>query len=68
MPDTSTVFQAKLEAINYACHYAIAQITDFNITCIKILSDSQAAIQGQIYTENGHIHAKHMDKKHNWPQ
>ena len=45
MPDTSTVFQAEIEAISHACQYALANIKDLNIICIKILSDSQAAIK-----------------------
>ena len=45
MPDTSTVFQAEIEAINHACLYAIANTHELNFKYIKILSDSQAAIQ-----------------------
>ena len=28
MPDTSTVFQAEIEAISHACQYALANIKD----------------------------------------
>ena len=45
MPDTSTVFQAEIEAINHACQYVLANIQELNIKYVKILSDSQAAIQ-----------------------
>ena len=45
MPDTSSVFQAEIEAISHACQYALANIKELNINYIKILSDSQAAIK-----------------------
>ena len=45
MPDTSTVFQAEIEAISHACQYALANIKELDIKYIKILSDSQAAIK-----------------------
>ena len=45
MPDTSTVFQAEIEAISHACQYAIANPRELDINYIKILSDSQAAIK-----------------------
>ena len=45
MPDTSTVFQAEIEAISHACQYALANLKELNIKYIKILSDSQAAIK-----------------------
>ena len=45
MPDTSTVFQAEIEAISHACQYALANLKDLNINYIKILSDSKAAIK-----------------------
>ena len=45
MPDTSTVFQAEIEAIGHACQYALANLKELNIKYIKILSDSQAAIK-----------------------
>ena len=44
MPDISTVFQAKIEAISHACQYVIGHGKDENLKYIKILSDSQAAI------------------------
>ena len=43
MPDTSTVFQAEIEAISHACQYAAANLKELNINYVKILSDSQAA-------------------------
>ena len=45
MPDTSTVFQAEIEAISHACQYALTNLKELNINYIKILSDSQAAIK-----------------------
>ena len=45
LPGTSTVFQAKIEAISHACQYALANLKEWNINYIKILSDSQAAIK-----------------------
>ena len=45
MPDTSIVFQAKIEAISHACQFALAHMEDADIQYIKILSDSQAAIK-----------------------
>ena len=45
MPDTSTVFQAKIEAIRHACQFALANMKEENIKYIKILSDSQVAIK-----------------------
>ena len=45
MPDTSTVFQAEIEAISHACQYALANLKELNIKYIKILSESQAAIK-----------------------
>ena len=45
MPDTSTVFQAEIEAISHACQYALANPQELNIKYIKILSDSQPAIK-----------------------
>ena len=45
MPDTSTVFQAEIEAISHACQYALTNMKDLNINYIKILSDLQAAIK-----------------------
>ena len=45
MPDTSTVFQAEIEAISHACQYALANLKELNIKYIKILSDSEAAIK-----------------------
>ena len=45
MPDTSTVFQAEIEAISHACQYTLANLKELNINYIKILSDSQAAIK-----------------------
>ena len=45
LPDTSTVFQAEIEAINHACQYAIANLQELDLKFIKILSDSQAAIK-----------------------
>ena len=44
MPETSTVFQAEIAAINHACQYIIANYTELGTKYIKILSDSQAAI------------------------
>ena len=43
--DTSTVFQAEIEAISHACQYTLANLKELNINYIKILSDSQAAIK-----------------------
>ena len=31
MPDTCTVFQAEIEAINHACQYALSQLQEHNI-------------------------------------
>ena len=45
MPNTSTVFQAEIEAISHACQYALANLKELNINYVKILSDSQAAIK-----------------------
>ena len=45
MPDTSTVFQAEIEALSHACQYALANSQNLDIKYIKILSDSQAAIK-----------------------
>ena len=45
MPDTSTVFQAEIEAISHACQYTLANLNELNIKYIKILSDSQAATE-----------------------
>ena len=45
MPDTSTVFQAEIEAISHACQYTLANLKELNINYIKILTDSQAAIK-----------------------
>ena len=45
MPNTSTVFQAEIEAISHACQYALAIPQELDIKYIKILSDSQAAIK-----------------------
>ena len=45
MPDTSTVFQAEIEAISHACQYAPANLKELDIKYIKILSDSQTAIK-----------------------
>ena len=45
LPDSSTVFQAEIEAIKHACQYVIANLQDIHPKYIKILSDSQAAIQ-----------------------
>ena len=45
MPNTSTVFQAEIEAISHACQYTLANLKDLNIKYIKILSDSQTAIK-----------------------
>ena len=45
MPNTSTVFQAEIEAISHACHYTLANPLELGIKYIKILSDSQAAIK-----------------------
>ena len=45
VPDTSTVFQAKIEAISHACQYALANPLELDIKYIKILSGSQAAIK-----------------------
>ena len=45
MPDTSTVFQAEIEAIGHACQYSLANLKELDIKYIKILSDSQAAIK-----------------------
>ena len=45
LPDTSTVFQAEIEAISHACQYALANPQELDIKYIKILSDSQAAIK-----------------------
>ena len=45
MPDTSTVFQAEIEAISHACQYALTHPLVLNIEYVKILSDSQAAIK-----------------------
>ena len=45
MPATSSVFQAKIEAINHACQFTLAHLPDHNINNIKILSDSQAEIK-----------------------
>ena len=45
LPDTSTVFQAEIEAISNACKYALANPNNLDIKYIKILSDSQAAIK-----------------------
>ena len=44
MPDTSTVFQAEIEAISHACQYALANLKELDIKYVKILSDSQAVI------------------------
>ena len=35
MSDTSTVFQAEIEAINHACLYAIANTHELNFKYIK---------------------------------
>ena len=43
-PAPSTVFQAKVEAINHACQFTLAHLPDHNINYIKILYDSQAPI------------------------
>ena len=45
MPDTSTVFQAEIEAISHTCQYILANLKELNINYIKILSYSQAAIK-----------------------
>ena len=45
MPNTSTVFQAEIEAISHACQYALANLKELNIKYVKILSDSQAAFK-----------------------
>ena len=45
MPDTSTVFQAEIEAISHECQYALANPLELDIKYIKILSDSQAALK-----------------------
>ena len=45
MPDTSTVFQAEIEALRHTCQYALANLKELNIKYIKLLSDSQAAIK-----------------------
>ena len=45
IPDTATVFQAEIEAVNHACQFALAQLQEIDIKCIKILSDSQTAIK-----------------------
>ena len=53
MPDTSTVFQAEIEAISHACQYALANPQERDIKYIKILSDSQAAIKAcLLYTSD----------------
>ena len=36
MPDTSTVFQAEIEAISHACQYVLANLKELNINYIKI--------------------------------
>ena len=41
----STVFQAEIEAISHACQYALANSKELDINYIKILSDSEAAIE-----------------------
>ena len=45
LPDTSTVFQAKIEAINHAWQFAVAYMQDQNLQYIKILSDLQSPIK-----------------------
>ena len=35
MPDTSTVFQAEIEAISHACQYALANLKELNVNYIK---------------------------------
>ena len=45
MPNTSTVFQAEIEAINHACQYLLSIEQELDLKYIKIFSDSQAAIQ-----------------------
>ena len=45
MPDTSTVFQAKIKAISHACQFAIAHLSENNLKYVKIQSDSEAAIK-----------------------
>ena len=35
MPDTSTVFQAKIEAISHAYQYTLANLKELNINYIK---------------------------------
>ena len=45
MPDTSTVFQAEIEAISHGCQYALTNPQELDIKYIKILSDSHAAIK-----------------------
>ena len=45
MPDTSTVFQVDIEAINHACQFMLAYFPNLNINYVKILSDSQAAVK-----------------------
>ena len=35
MPDTSTVFQAEIEAISHACQYALANLKELNINYVK---------------------------------
>ena len=45
LSNTSTVFQAEIEAMNHAYQFAIVHQSDHNYNYIKIQSDSQAAIQ-----------------------
>ena len=45
MPNTSTIFQAEIEAISHACQFAITYSQEYDIKYVKILSDSQAAIK-----------------------
>ena len=65
MPDTSTVFQAEIEAISQACQYAIANPQELEIKYIKILSDSQAAIMAlhkpRITSQSVLIALEHME-------
>ena len=45
VPDTSTVFQAEIEAISHACQFTLVYLQEEDIKYIKILSDSQAEIK-----------------------
>ena len=53
-PDSSTVFQAKIETISHACKFALAHLQEEDLKYIKILSDSQAATKHWLSLELHH--------------